>query len=373
MDVFFFDSFDYYATADLATRYHRVGGPAQSAGLVVPGKGRRGSQGFMGAGGAQGSMVGRNISEAPSGSTLYAGAAYYFPQSTSFDVSAGPTLIHLRNMNHFGEVGSMLHLTIAADGSIALDLYGGADTVRLWTSDTDVIRFGQGWQYVELAVELTFWPTPALNPPYRYYIAYYAVRVDAELLVEEDSLLATDFLRGWTGFDFRAPGGVQMDDPYVGGGGRGEFLGDVSALRLRPTGAGDVTEWTPDPASLAAGTANWDCVDEVLPDDTDAVQSNTAGARDRYAFEDLPATLPADTPVFAVAVDLRAMKLDAGPRVIGTSVISGGQLGEAGEFALGDEPTLYQGVYPGAPTGTAWTVAAVNALLGGPYIPDPDA
>jgi len=60
----------------------------------------------------------------------------------------------------------------------------------------------------------------------------------------------------------------------------------MATITLRPNGAGDLTEWTPN-----AG-ANWQCVDEAVCDASDHVTANTDGLRDLY-------TLPADVPLTA--------------------------------------------------------------------------
>ena len=123
---------------------------------------------------------------------------------------------------------------------------------------------------------------------------------------------------------------------------------------LHPTGAGALTEWT----AVAAAT-NWQAVSS---DPAASIAANTAGQRDRYTFDDLPAGA---TGINSLAVygdcsgdDVARMRftLDlAGVESNGATFVppDGGTLNFSTSFAL-------------APGGVAWTVTRVNALTGGP-------
>jgi hypothetical protein len=60
-----------------------------------------------------------------------------------------------------------------------------------------------------------------------------------------------------------------------------DFLGDQRVSYIKPIGPGAETNWTP-----SAG-ANWDCVDEVPPDDAERVTTTAAGTRDTYEFQNV--------------------------------------------------------------------------------------
>jgi hypothetical protein len=60
-----------------------------------------------------------------------------------------------------------------------------------------------------------------------------------------------------------------------------EFPGDTRIEAIYSTGEGSTTEWTP---SLAP---NWDCVDEVPPDDIDYISTNAINKTDTYLMSDL--------------------------------------------------------------------------------------
>lgn len=65
-----------------------------------------------------------------------------------------------------------------------------------------------------------------------------------------------------------------------------DFLGDGTIVAIYPDGPGSSTGWTP-----SSGTANWDLTNEKPAPDDDGtyVVTATLGAKDVYAFEDLPA------------------------------------------------------------------------------------
>lgn len=367
------ESFDYYGTTQLTDRYDTVSG-----GSVTAGKGRRGSAGFWGFGPQGGNLYKsfrEDFNDEAQGANyiLHAGAAYNFPHSTAFDVSAGLGLIFLHATNHFGEL-TTLFSSITPDGRFALTLYGGFDAVSLWVSPPGVLRLGQGWRYVEMAAGLDW---NGLRK--RYDIIYLALRCDEALLFETHGPIATDFVRGFSGFTYRVLGDVRMDDCVIVAtgdsvadvpAGGDHFVGDAFVLPIFPDGVGDVTGWTPDPVSAAAGVANWDTVEEHPPSDADYLTTGVAGTRDRYELEDLdPTVFPADTEIIGIAANLRAQKLDIGPRQLGATLESGGvAVDHDGEY-LGDLPYYYQ--FPRAydPDGEVpWTVASVNALRAGPHL-----
>jgi hypothetical protein len=108
------------------------------------------------------------------------------------------------------------------------------------------------------------------------------------------------------------------------------------------------------------GAANWMAVSERPPDENSSyVTDATVGHIDRYTFPSI-----SGSQVFAVAVNIRTEKDDAGTRTIRAAVKSGGTAGDNGsDFAL----TLntyadFQGLLLTDPnTGVAWTASGVNA------------
>jgi len=67
------------------------------------------------------------------------------------------------------------------------------------------------------------------------------------------------------------------------GGVLDSWPGGLRCFRLAPTAPGNYSQWTP-----SSAVENWTCVDEMPPDDTDYVKSNTTGHKDSYQMADCP-------------------------------------------------------------------------------------
>lgn len=158
---------------------------------------------------------------------------------------------------------------------------------------------------------------------------------------------------------------VYLDDPYVldtTGTVNNSRLGDVACAGLAVTGAGDAAQFTP-----VGAAANWDCVDEIPPDDaTTYVQSSTLDQRDLHALEDLPQEL---TDVKAVVLAARAQKSDAGAANISLGVkydADGNGVPDTESWgpdeALSTSWAYHRRVLDLHPDGTGWTRAKLNAL-----------
>ena len=110
------------------------------------------------------------------------------------------------------------------------------------------------------------------------------------------------------------------DDVVVRAG--SAFTGDARIICRVPTGAGTYTDWTP------STPPNWECVNEVPPNTTDGVQSNTVGHKDTYAHGPLPANTQS---VLAVAVNHYTSKIEAGARKMKAVLDIGGSVLEGDE------------------------------------------
>jgi hypothetical protein len=135
---------------------------------------------------------------------------------------------------------------------------------------------------------------------------------------------------------------------------------DGRVVLLLPNGAGSTTGQT------RGGTdsgANWSQVDELPPSLTDYVYSATAGTRDTYTLENLPAGTWA---VNCCQVLAYAQNNDAGAGSLGLTVKSGATTNEATAQALVVGAQYYRQLYETDPdTSAAWTTSAVNALEAG--------
>ncbi len=105
-----------------------------------------------------------------------------------------------------------------------------------------------------------------------------------------------------------------IDDFYIANGlgsVNNDFLGDVMVTTLFPTGAGDLTQWTPNSGS------NWQNVDDPLAPDSSFNWGTAAGQVDLYAMGNLAAT-PAD--IFGVQWNAMVRKTDASSYVINSGM-----------------------------------------------------
>lgn len=165
--------------------------------------------------------------------------------------------------------------------------------------------------------------------------------VQAIMLGDFDSnLLALDY------DDFHA------HDPT--GGAPNAILGESRIFTKMPSGAGAQTNWTPNGAS-----ANWQCVDEVPPDDdTSYVSSNTAGAIDSYSVALAGLTL---TPN-AVVTRMRVRRDDAGPHTAQVGVRSSTTNAFGTAASINSSYSWVDAFFGTDPnTSSAWSAAAADA------------
>lgn len=138
------------------------------------------------------------------------------------------------------------------------------------------------------------------------------------------------------------------------------MIGDGRVVLLKPNGAGSNTSQT------RGGTdtgANWSQTSELPPSLTQYVLSATAGTRDTYALEDVPA---GSWTVNACEVLAYAQNSDSGTGSLGLTVKSGSTTNEGTAQNLTTSGAYYRQLYETDPaTSAAWTVAAVSALEAG--------
>ncbi|MEW6385900.1 MAG: hypothetical protein AB1491_00065 [Thermodesulfobacteriota bacterium] len=132
------------------------------------------------------------------------------------------------------------------------------------------------------------------------------------------------------------------------------FPGDTKIQALKPTAAGNSTQWDPSSGS------NWDCVDEVPASDTDYVSTNVSNEIDLYTFSDLSGSIE---EVKCVQVQARAVKEGAPtPQNLQLAVRSGGSNYFSGDKAVpATTPTALANIWATNPdTSAAWTPSEVN-------------
>lgn len=132
------------------------------------------------------------------------------------------------------------------------------------------------------------------------------------------------------------------------------WMGDIKIDWRQPNAAGSSAQFTP-----SAG-ANYTCVDESPPSDSDYIEDSTVGHKDFYT---IPSLSIATGQVFAVIRVSRARKTDAGTGSIRQNVKASGTEGNGGDIALTTNDVYYRTAFPTNPnTAAAWAIAEVNAM-----------
>jgi hypothetical protein len=134
-----------------------------------------------------------------------------------------------------------------------------------------------------------------------------------------------------------------------------DFLGNVQVVAASPNAAGDSSQFTP-----SAG-ANYECVDDgaASGDDSDYVESETAGHTDLYNYASLAG---AGSTVYGVQVNTECRKTAAAPMSLKTVVKSGGSEYEDSAQLVADSYQTVSRVFPKNPVSdAAWTGSAIDA------------
>jgi len=135
-----------------------------------------------------------------------------------------------------------------------------------------------------------------------------------------------------------------------------DFLGDVRAESLFPSGNGNSSQFVGQDADSVNNYLN---VDETTPDgDTTYNESATVGEKDTYAYTNLT---PTSGTVYAVQPVPYARKTDAGARSIKTVARHSGTEEDSADTPLGTSYTILRDLRTTKPGGGAWTIADVNA------------
>jgi len=335
MALRFMDSFDHYATGDLAEKWtSNAGGHTISAGT-----GRRGTAGLKGGGGLFKTLDNQ--------ATWIIGFA--FRPKGAF---SGPsTIIRLRDTG-VAQIDLSLNtngtLSILRAGSVALT--GGSSTLSL---SIDV------YYYIEWKVTIAD----------SIAASSCVVRVDGvdwiTVATGQDTQQTTNAFANELAIVNGPTQAADFDDLYVldgtGSAPHNNFLGDCRVDALLPNGDGSNSAWT-----LSTGSTHSTLVDETAPnDDTDYITTSTAAARDSHNFANTP-TMTSPT-VYGIQHCISARKDDAGTRQIKSLLKSGATTVTGGTtYALASTYTYYQQIYAQDPnTAAAWTTTAIDALEAG--------
>jgi len=117
----------------------------------------------------------------------------------------------------------------------------------------------------------------------------------------------------------------------------------------------------------SAGNA-WDCINEVPPSDADYVYDDTIDQKSTYG---LTALVPTTGDIACINVIMRAVQDAAGTANIARLIRSNGVDSQGSDVGLSvSAKTIQENIEtdPGQAPGTAWTIAAVNALQAGAVV-----
>jgi len=117
----------------------------------------------------------------------------------------------------------------------------------------------------------------------------------------------------------------------------------------------------------SAGNA-WDCINEVPPSDADYVSDDTIDQKSTYG---MTAITPATGTIACINVIMRALQSAAGAASIARLIRSNGVDSQGSDVGLDvSAKTIQENIEtdPGEAPGTAWTIAAVNALEAGAVV-----
>ena len=254
-----------------------------------------------------------------------------------------PVLLGVRD-----STAQVAHLVkIGNDGRLRLYRRGYGDQLISTSVATAAAR---GWHYVELqVVQGTANGTVKVRAN-----GVLAIDLWSQDTVQNGGQLLTAFVGAVPGQD--CPVTVDVDDLYIAdtlGTINNTFLGDVRVDALKAQANGALNQWTVEGAASA-----WQAVSDG--DETTALRAATAGLRQTFDVEALPAmTTPA---IHGVQVTLLARKTDAGNGRVRGLVASGASTAVGPNIVLQEQLAWHTALFESNPNGNVqWTEGAFNA------------
>jgi hypothetical protein len=211
------------------------------------------------------------------------------------------------------------------------------------------------WYYLELKV--TFHDT----------LGSYEVRLNTTPILSASGVntqaTANPTGNGVKYFTNYTPNNMTFDDIYVcddSGSTNNDFLGDCKVEIIRPTGAGNQTDFTPSTGS------NWENVDDAQPDDDSTYNYHAPQGlpgTDLFQMGDLTTI---SGSVFGIQPIISCRKDDAGSANLYSVIRTGGTDYVGSGISLGDSYIFHTDILETNPdTAVAWTVTDINNIEGG--------
>jgi len=242
-------------------------------------------------------------------------------------------------------------LALQTDGSGHIQILRGGTTL-----ETSTQTYTQGvWYYVELKATID-----NSSGSYELRVGGETWFSDSGIDTQNTANAYTDQVRIGCSSSFNAP---YFDDLYIldtTGSANNDFLGDVVVECIRPTGAGNQTDFTPSTGS------NWQNVDDTTPDDDSTYNYHAPQGlpgTDLFTMGDLATISGA---VFGIQPVMYVRKDDAGSADIYSVIRTGGTDYAGSGISLPDTYIFHRDLLEENPdTATAWTVADIDGIEGG--------
>lgn len=330
------DSFQHYATADIAAKYTSTTGTVG----IVAAVGRRG-----------GSTL-----RAPNNTSVASSVTKTIDAQGTWTVGAA-----LKILRNPAGASAIALIALLDAGTLQVDLRINGDETLSVTRNGTVLgtttaRFGIGYyQYLELKVVISD------------TVGTVEVRIDGTSVLSLSSQdtkntanATANQIRVGTGAAATVTTTLTWGDLYIcdgTGGVNDTFLGDIRVDAFLPSGNGNSSQLA---GSDGNSTDNYLLADESTPNgDTDYLSSATIGNKDTYAFSDISYT---PTAIVGIQTVLSA-KIDSGARSLAACVRSGGTDYDGATVALTTSYVFYPEIRQVDPaTALAWTKTNFNAI-----------
>lgn len=337
--LLFCDSFDHYATADILEKWTTT----NFGNMSIASNGRFGTSNLRGSASNNGAWEATWVNPAGNLQTWIVGAAV----AGAF---SNPSVL---NWRVFALVDSgTTQLTLKRNMSTGvLELYRGDGTTLLASGTTTILA--STYYYVEMKAKIdnsTGAVTVKLNGVTELT---YSGDTAASANNSADRLTVV----GSTGISSTLT--CDYDDLYIAdttGSILNDFIGDARVVALTPNGNGNSSQLV---GSDGNSTNNYQLVDESPPnDDTDYVESSTAGDKDTYTFSDLS---QANGTIYGVQININAKKTDAGSRSIASVARLSGTESDGPTTTLTTSYKDIRDVRETDPSSAQWTITNVNS------------
>ena len=243
----------------------------------------------------------------------------------------------------------------ANQGGVRLRFNNGGENIILYRSHIAFYQVGtisydiNTWYYIEVKCKI--------GQP-----GYIIVHLDEQEVLNwaGDTMWSGDTFVSQGSWRFEKRWDIYIDDLYIAGSEgsyNNDFLGDIRIDTINPNGAGNHTDLTP-----SAGS-NYECVDEVVVDNSDYVEGINAGDIDSYSYSDVPTDID-DSAIFGIGLRNIAQRTAASDNIKIDGLIRTGSTdyNASADLSLADIWSSKDFIFERDPSDSnAWTKTKINA------------